>query len=136
MSTRLCMLLLVSLLGGCAIQRGEVLGKSALGYADASFVGVGEDEYFWISPPATRHGPRPASMQIPAGGLWVREGWFVLEFQCFTPRERTAPNDPIIPETDDQKPVYLHAGHRYMLSCSPTKIGDIELQDLGGVDTP
>ena len=126
-------LLLPLLLGGCAIQRGEVLGRSPLGYADTAFIGVGQDEYFWIAPPASgKHGVPPASMQIPADGLWVREGWFIVEFQCFAPRDRAATNDPIIPETDDQKPIFIHAGHRYMLSCSPTKIGQIDLQDQGG----
>lgn len=133
-SPLVAMLLLPSLMAGCAIQRGEILGKSALGYTDAAFVGVMEDEYFWIAPPsAGKHGVRPASMQIPARGLWVREGWFTVEFQCFTPRDRAATNDPIIPETDDQKPLYIHAGHRYMLSCSPNKIGDITVEDQGAL---
>ncbi|HEX2667177.1 MAG TPA: hypothetical protein VHP13_02285 [Gammaproteobacteria bacterium] len=121
------------LLAGCASQRGEVLGKSALGYADAAFISVQEDEYFWIAPPAAgRHGVAPASMQIPRQGLWVREGWFIVEFQCFTPRDVPGVQDPILPETDDEKPVYIHAGHRYLLSCSPTRMGDIELTELPG----
>ena len=127
-------ILLSLLLSGCALQRGEVLGQSALGYADAAFVDVAEDEYFWIAPPpAGKHSVQPASMQIPARGLWVREGWFLVEFQCFTPRDQQATDHPIIPETDDQKPLYIHAGHRYMLSCSPTKVADIVLDDQGSL---
>lgn len=122
--------LLALALGGCASQRGEVLGRSALGYSDVAFIDVAQDEYFWIAPPASGpHGVKPASVQIPPQGLWVREGWFIVEFQCFTPRDLPETRDPILPETDDQKPVYIHAGHRYMLSCSPDKIGDISLQE-------
>ena len=123
-----CLLLLA--LGGCSIQRGEILGKGPLDYKDTSFIRVPQDEYFWIAPPAAgRHGVPPASMQIPQSGLWVREGWFMVEFQCFTPRDRPASADPILPETDDQKPVYIHAGHHYLLSCSATKVGDIDVAE-------
>ena len=54
-------LLLLSALGGCAMQRGEILGKSRLDYKDAAFISVGDDEYFWIAPPvSSRHGTPPA----------------------------------------------------------------------------
>src|SRR5437868_3741660 len=113
--TRVCVLSLLSMLAlaGCAIQRAEILGPSPLDYADASFLVPNEDEYFWIAPPVSGpHGVAPASMQLPKDGLWVREGWLIVEFQCFTPSDRPAVNDPILPETDDQKPVFIHAGHR------------------------
>jgi len=125
-------LLLLLGLGGCVMQRGEILGKNPLAYKDIAFISVGDDEYFWIAPPVSgRHGTPPAEMQIPKDGVWVREGWFVVEFQCFSPSDRPSGVDPILPETDDQKPVYIHAGHRYKLSCSPTRVGDIVLQDEG-----
>jgi hypothetical protein len=125
-------LILLSALGGCAIQRGEILGKSPLDYKDTAFISVSDDEYFWIAPPVSGpHGTPPAQMQIPKDGVWVREGWFIVEFQCFTPSDRPSGMDPILPESDDQKPVFIHAGHRYKLSCSSTRVGDFLVQDEG-----
>ena len=126
-----CFALLLPLaLCGCAIQRAEILGSSPLSYSDASFIIPHGDEYFWIAPPAAGpHSVTPASMQMPKAGVLVREGWLMVEFQCFTPSDRPAVKDPILPETDDQKPVYIHAGHRYELRCSPTKVGDIVLEE-------
>ena len=129
-------LLLLFMLGGCAMQRGEILGRSPLDYKDTAFISVGDDEYFWIAPPvSSRHGTPPAQMQIPKEGVWVREGWFIVEFQCFTPADRPSGVDPILPESDDQKPVYIHAGHHYKLSCSPTRVGDIVVQDESDAPT-
>ncbi|HLW74790.1 MAG TPA: hypothetical protein VKT74_06945 [Gammaproteobacteria bacterium] len=120
-------------LAGCAAQRGEILGADPLGYTDTAFISVPEDEYFWISPPpAGRHDVQPAEVQILKDGLWVREGWFQVEFQCYSPRDATATTDhPILPETPDEKAVYIHGGHRYRLSCSATRVGvfDIDEQD-------
>ena|ERR1700733_8149967 len=127
------------LLCGCVLQRGEILGASPLNYKDVSFLTPREDEYFWIAPPVSGpHGVQPVSMQVPAAGMWVREGWFVVEFQCFMPRDRPAVTDPILPETPDEKELYLYAGHRYRLSCSPTRVGAVVLEDLGvaGLETP
>lgn len=123
-------LLLPLFLAACAIQRAEILGPSPLSYSDTSFIAPFEDEYFWIAPPAAgRHSVAPAAMQLPKAGVWVREGWLMVEFQCFTPSDRPEVKDPILPETDDQKPVYIHAGHHYQLRCSPTKVGDIVLSE-------
>ena len=117
---------------GCTIQRGEILGASPLSYKDVAFLTPREDEYFWIAPPRDGpHGVQPVSMQVPPAGVWVREGWFDVEFQCFTPRDRPAVNDPILPETPDEQALYLYAGHHYRLSCSPNRIGAVVLEDLG-----
>ena len=124
-------MLLPLALGACATPRAEILGPSPLDYHDTSFLVPHDDEYFWIAPPAVgRHGVAPAAMQLPKAGVWLREGWLMVEFQCFTPSDRPAVKDPILPESDDQKPVYIHAGHRYELRCSPTRIGDIVLDEL------
>lgn len=123
-------LLLGLALSGCAAQRAEILGPSPLSYNDTSFVVPYQDEYFWIAPPpAGRHSPAPAAIQLPKAGVWVREGWLMVEFQCFTPSEQPAVKDPILPESDDRKPVYIHAGHHYLLRCSPSKLDDIVLAD-------
>ncbi|HEY4127369.1 MAG TPA: hypothetical protein VGN70_04935 [Gammaproteobacteria bacterium] len=117
---------------GCAVQRAEILGPDPLGYQDVSFLTPDQDQYFWIAPPVSGpHGVPPASMQLPATGVWVRQGWMVVEFQCFTPVDRPEVKDPILPETQDEKPVFIYAGHRYLLTCSPTRIGDFLLKDLG-----
>jgi hypothetical protein len=120
----------------CTIQRAEILGADPLGYQDVSFITPTQDEYFWIAPPVSgAHGVQPVSMQLPAHGVWLREGWLVVEFQCFTPRDRPEVKDPILPETQDEKPVFIHAGHRFMLSCSPSRVGDIVLYDTGPAGT-
>jgi len=125
---------LVLALTACAARRGEILGPSPLGYQDTAFVEVGDDEYFWIAPPPNgRHGVPPAQMQVPKAGVWVLEGWFTVESQCFTPKDRPLGTDPIIPETDDQQSLYIHAGHRYLLTCSPTRVGKFVLEDQGVV---
>lgn len=130
----LLLLLSIVALAGCAARRGEILGASPLGYKDTAFIEVGDDEYFWIAPPVSGpHGVPPAQMQIPKTGLWVLEGWFIVESQCFMPRDRPLGQDPIIPETDDQQPLYIHAGHRYLLTCSPTRIGRFLLEDQGPI---
>jgi uncharacterized membrane protein YqaE (UPF0057 family) len=134
MSPRTLLLPLLAVLSfsGCTLQRGEILGSSPLDYQDVSFLTPRQDEYFWIAPPRLGpHDVQPVSMQLPPAGVWVREGWIMVEFQCFTPRDRPAVNDPILPETQDDKALYLHAGHRYRLSCSPMRIGDVVLEDLG-----
>lgn len=120
----------------CAARRGEILGPSPLGYQDIAFIEVGDDDYFWIAPPVS--GPRgvpPAQMQVPKAGVWVLEGWFIVESQCFTPKDRPEVMDPILPETQDQQPIYIHAGHRYRLACSPTRVGKFELEDEGAIPT-
>ena len=107
---RLSLLLSLCLLVvcGCAARRGEILGTSPLGYRDTAFIEIGEDEYFWIAPPVSGpHGVPPAQMQIPKSGLWVLEGWFIVESQCFTPKDRPDVHDPILPETEDQQPLYV-----------------------------
>ncbi len=117
------------------MQRSEILGADPLGYKDVSFLTPAPDEYFWIAPPVSgRHGVQPVSIQLSASGVWVREGWMVVDFQCFMPSDRPAVNDPILPETPDEKAVFIQAGHRYMLSCSPTRVGDFALQDLGAAN--
>lgn len=130
-------LLLLSLfftLCGCEARRGEILGPSPLGYHDTAFIEVGEDEYFWIAPPASgHHGVPPAQMQIPKAGLWVREGLFIVESQCFTPKDNPEVLDPILPETQDQQPITVQAGHRYLLTCSPTRVGRFLLEDQGAL---
>ena len=134
MRTATVLLLLLLALSVCASRRGEILGPSPLGYQDTAFIEVGHDEYFWIAPPASgRHGVPPAQMQVPKAGVWVREGWLIVESQCFTPKDRPEVMDPILPDTPDQQPVYVHAGHRYLLTCSPTRIGRFELRDQGAV---
>ena len=128
------LLSMFSLLGGCAAQRAEILGSSPLGYADTAYLTPNEDEYFWIAPPVSGpHGVQPVSMQLPKAGVWLREGWLMVEFQCFTPSDRPAVRDPILPETPDERPVYIHAGHSYRLRCSPKKIGAFVLDDVGQV---
>jgi hypothetical protein len=130
---RLLPMLLPLALGACAAQRAEILGPSPLHYADASFLIPHDDEYFWIAPPAAGpHSVAPAAIQLPKAGVWVREGWLLVEFQCFTPSDRPAVRDPILPDTDDQKPVFIHAAHRYELRCSPDRIGDIVLDEQAG----
>lgn len=124
-----------AVLAGCAAQRGEILGAGPGGRTDAAFISVPEDEYFWLVPPAAGpHAVQPVEMQIPKTGLWVREGWFLVEFQCYAPRDvAAAPNDyPILPETPDEQALYIHAGHRYHLSCSRTRVGvfDVDEQDV------
>ena len=117
-------------LGGCAVQRAEILGPSPLDYGDTSFIVPYQDEYFWIAPPpAGRHGVAPAAMQVPKAGVWVREGWLMVEFQCFTPSDRPVVKDPILPESNDRKPIFIYAGHHYLLRCSPNKMDDIVLAD-------
>ena len=124
--------LLALALAACMPHRGEILGPSAAGYADAAFVSVPEDEYFWIAPPpAGRHSAAPAEQQIPKDGLWVRDGWYIVESQCYSPRDAPATRTayPILPETDDDKPVYIHGGHRYRLSCDARKVGVFDLME-------
>src|SRR5579871_5888675 len=98
MSGRLLLSLLAVLsLSGCFARRGEILGASPLDYKDVALLTPREDEYFWIAPPpAGPHDVQPVSMQVPPAGVWVREGWLNVEFQCFTPRDRPAVNDPIL----------------------------------------
>lgn len=134
--TRSLLVLCLGLLAlcGCEARRGEILGASPLGYPDTAFVEVGDDEYFWIAPPPSgRHGVAPAQMQVPKAGVWVLEGWFIVESQCFTPRDRPEVQDPILPETQDRDYIYIHAGHRYLLTCSPTRVGKFLLQDQGPI---
>jgi hypothetical protein len=134
MSCRVALLPLLAALAlpGCAAHRAEILGASPLDYKDVAFLTPAEDEYFWIAPPPVgRHSVQPVSMQVPPAGVWVREGWLDVEFQCFTPRNRPAVTDPILPETPDEQALYLYAGHHYRLSCSPNRIGAVVLEDLG-----
>lgn len=118
------------MLVGCASQRGEVLGAASLNYPDAAFISVPEDEYFWIAPPPSGpHGVQPAETQIPKEGIWVREGWLKVEFQCYSPKD-APPNRseyPILPETEDEMKVFFHGGHRYRLSCDRRRIGRFDL---------
>jgi hypothetical protein len=125
--------LLALLLSACAVTRGEILGSSAAGDADAAFVSVPEDEYFWIAPPpAGPHSPTPADRQIPKDGLWLRDGWYIVESQCYSPKDAPASRSayPILPETDDDKPVYIHGGHRYRLSCDAHKVGVFDVVEV------
>lgn len=117
-------------LAGCAAQRAEILGPASLGYPDAAFIHVPEDEYFWIAPPPSGpHGVQPAEIQIPKEGVWVREGWLVVEFQCYSPKDAPQVQTayPILPETEDEKTLFVPGGHHYLLSCDRRRIGRFEL---------
>lgn len=121
-------------LAGCGARRGSILGTADPGSPDAAYVTVPEDEYFWLQPPAAgRHSAPPPEMQIPKQGLWVSDGWFMLELQCYTPKN-IPPRDadhPILDRVQDEKMIYLHGGHRYLLRCSDDRYGEYTLTELG-----
>ncbi|MGE5624181.1 MAG: hypothetical protein ACM3ZT_01380 [Bacillota bacterium] len=122
---------IAAMLAGCASQRAEILGDAPQGHADAAFISVPEDEYFWIAPPPSgRHGAAPAETQILKNGAWVSEGWLMVQFQCYAPKDAPRPGvDPILPESPDEKAVFVHGGHRYRLSCDRRQVGRFEFED-------
>src|SRR5690348_16374449 len=131
---RLCLLLsLLPVLAGCGARLGRILGTADPRSSDAAYVTVPPDEYFWLHPPAAgRHGTPPPEMQIPKQGLWVSDGWFVLELQCYSPKN-LQPRDadhPMLDRVQDEQLVYLHAGHRYLLRCSDDHYGQYTLTEL------
>lgn len=132
---RLCLLsLLPLLLTGCGARLGRILGTADPHSSDAAYVTAPSDEYFWLQPPAVGpHTPPPPEMQIPRQGLWVSDGWFMLELECYSPKNapiRDA-DHPILDRVQDEQPIYLHGGHHYLLRCSDDRYGEFILTELG-----
>ncbi len=127
------LLLLLPVLTGCGARLGRILGTADPQSPDAAYVTVPPDEYFWLQPPAAgRHSAPPPEMQIPKQGLWVSDGWFVLELQCYSPKNVKArdADHPMLDRVQDEQPVYLHGGHRYFLRCSDDHYDQYVLSEL------
>jgi|GEM_PF-4653109 len=116
---------------GCAAERAQILGDVPQGYPGAAHIRVPEDEFFWVtSPPSGPHATPSADIQVLKDGLWVSEGWLLVDFQCYTPKDAPRQTeDPILPEGQDEKPVFIHGGRRYLLHCDPTRMGRFELDE-------
>lgn len=131
---RLCLLLtLLPVLDGCGARLGRILGTTDPQSSDAAYVTVPPDEYFWLQPPvAGRHSAPLPEMQIPKQGLWVSEGWFVVELQCYSPKnvKLSDAEHPMLDRVQDEQMLYLHGGHRYLLRCSDDRFGEYVLTEL------
>ena len=129
--------LLVALLGlsGCASQPGRILAGPPVDPADlpfSAFLKASDADYFWLStPPTSSHVLEPSDTQVTKQGMWLRQGMFFLEFECYSPKKGPPVAYPILPESADETAIYIKGGRRYLLSCDDYRIGKAVLTDLG-----
>lgn len=122
-------------LAGCASQPGTILAGPPADPTDlpfTAFVTAADDEYFWISaPPRSSHELQPGETQVPKQGLWLQQGVFLLEFECYAPKKAPHVAYPILPESGDTGALYIRGGRRYQLSCDDYRMGRVVLTDQG-----
>jgi hypothetical protein len=111
----------VVFLAGCA--GGIILGDRAAGPSKAAFIEVQTDDQFKIRPMQSQ-----ASQELKAPGIWVSDGWFVIEYTCFHPKNNP-PNALIDLMGYASHADHFFAGHRYALQCDPHIFGEIDLID-------
>lgn len=116
----LASLSMMLLLCGCA--GGAVLVDKPTDLSRAAFIEIPSDERFWIRP---IHDDAKAEVKIGQTGIWVTEGWFLVEDQCFSPKNQ---KDMIVTfEDDDFETIKVKSGHRYKLQCDPDVVAKINL---------
>ena len=118
--------LLSMTLYGCA--GGAILAEKPADVSKVAHLEVlADDENFWIWP---IHGDIETEQRIKAPGVWVTDGWFMIEDQCFSPKNNK--KELMISETDDYETIHVHGGHDYRLQCDPDVVARINLIDLSG----
>lgn len=122
---------------GCATEKGAILASDPGYYFDASFIEVPDDEYFWLAGvPSGSHMPAPVQQQVPKAGMWVKAGWMNVESQCYLPKKAPHEAYPIFPEYQDNVPVYIKPGLRYLMHCDDYKVGSFDLVVEGQLHPP
>lgn len=125
----------VCALAGCASQPGLILTGPPTDPTDlpfTAFLKASDADYFWLSaPPQGSHVLEPSDTQVTKQGLWLQQGVFFLEFECYSPKKAPRVAYPILPEFGDTGTLNIKGGHRYLLSCDDYRIGKIVLTDLG-----
>jgi hypothetical protein len=114
-------------LWGCAAP-GTVLQQPPVRPGDAAFLTVPERDHVWVIPSKNKN---QREIAVTAEGLWVTEGWFTVEYQCYFPKHH--PDHAVLAGTPG-KAMYFQAGHRYGLKCDDDKAGVIDLLELGSTD--
>lgn len=59
-------------------------------------------------------------------GIWVSDGWFVLEDWCFHPKNQ--PSELVDFGDGNYQTIHFRGGHHYTLQCDPNAWG-IDLVD-------
>lgn len=136
-TARLALLGMSLALGGCASQPGAILAGPPADPADlpfTAFLTPADDEYFWITAePHSNHELQPGETQVPKQGLWLQQGVFFLEFECFSPKKAPHVAYPILPEYGDMGTLYIKGGRRYQLRCDDYRMGRVVLTDEGSL---
>ena len=112
---------------GCSTP-GTILQLPPARPGDAAYLTVPEKDNVWVTPLKTKN---VREMAITAEGLWVTQGWFTVEYQCYFPKHH--PDHAVLAGTPG-KALYFQAGHRYGLKCDDDKAGVIDLLELGSTD--
>ncbi|HET7175386.1 MAG TPA: hypothetical protein VFK21_05195 [Gammaproteobacteria bacterium] len=132
---RLPLLAALLALAACASQPGLILAGPPADPTDlpfSAFLRASDADYFWLStPPQSSHVLEPSDTQVTKQGLWLQQGVFYLEFECYSPKKAPQVAYPILPESADETTLYIKGGRRYLLSCDEYRIGKAVLSDLG-----
>src|SRR5580765_7000268 len=108
-------------LAGCA--GGTVLNDKPADSSTAAYIEVISGDQFWIRP--AQHSGK---QMFQSPGIWVSDGWFILEDWCFYPKNR--PSNVL---TDfgmgNTHTIHFLGGHRYTLQCDPDIYAKIDLVD-------
>jgi hypothetical protein len=107
---------------------GTILQLPPAQPANAAYLTVPERDNVWVIPLKSKNS---REMPITPEGLWVTQGWFTLEFQCYFPKNH--PGHAEVPAGNPGKTMYFEDGHRYGLKCDDDKAGVIDLVDMGSV---
>lgn len=122
-------------LAGCASVPGTILDGPPTDPAHlpfTAFIKATGDDYFWLTaPPRGAHMLASTDIQVPKNGLWLSEGWFYLQVECYSPKKAPYVAYPILPERGDESVIHLRGGHRYLLKCDDYRVERADLTDLG-----
>ncbi|HEU5398492.1 MAG TPA: hypothetical protein VFV77_04370 [Gammaproteobacteria bacterium] len=132
-----CLPLLAAILAltGCASRPGAILPGPPTDPTDlpfTAFLKASGEDYFWLStPPQSNHLLQPGETQVTKQGLWLHQGVFFLELECYSPKKAQHVAYPILPESGDMGTLYIKGGRRYLLSCDDYRMGKAVLTDIG-----
>lgn len=124
---RFIVLGLVAALTGCAGD--AILKDQPSDTTKAAFITVKTDDLFFIR--STTHSEQSTKFSTP--GIWVSDGWFVVDDACIHPKNR--PGNEIIDLIGEEYTIHFRGGHRYDLRCDPDAFGKINLIDETTGDT-
>jgi len=114
----LAFLCLPLVLTGCV--SGRILGEQPAEPAKSTWLVDTTGDTIGLRP---LFGEEGEGVSLGAKGVWVSQGWYLMSYYCFWPRNNHKMG--MISESSDDKDIYIEGGHRYRVECDPDELGKV-----------